>query len=78
MSVDVPCSLHGKSDVYIDDIVTVAVDMGKNLARIVAAPCTVIHAVAHSAEGDTFLERQEMIAEDKNEAEGAPEEVKMS
>ena len=36
-----------------------------------------VHAIAHTAEdGITHLPRQEFIADDKNEAEGGPEEIK--
>ena len=47
------------------------------MARVVAAPCTVIHAISHQAQGETFIPRQNMISEDKNAAEGAPEETKI-
>ena len=77
LSVDVPCTLAGKADVFIDDIIACAVHLGDNLERIKAAPCTVIHAIAHQAEGETHLQRQNFISEDKNEAKGAPEEVKI-
>ena len=42
-----------------------------------AAPCTVIHAVAHLAEDKTFVQRQDLISDEINEAEGAPEEIKI-
>jgi hypothetical protein len=72
---DVSC----KSDVFVDDIITLGVDIDDNLSRIIAAPCTVMHAVAHRAIGnETFVPRQNFISEDKNEAEGAPEEVKIT
>ena len=31
-----------KADVFIDDIITLGVDVADNLSRITAAPCTVI------------------------------------
>ena len=62
-----------KSDVFIDDIISVAPYIGDNLQRLIAAPCTVIHAVSHSAEeGNTFVPREDVITVDKNEAVGAP------
>ena len=67
-----------KADVFIDDLITVGVDVGDNLQRIIAAPCTIMHAIAHKAANDTSVPRQNFIAEDKNEAEGAPEEVKIT
>jgi hypothetical protein len=53
---------------------TCAVDIGNNLARIVAAPCTIIHALAHDSEGATVIPRDDMVALDKCEAEGAASE----
>ena len=67
-----------KADVFIDDIITVGVDKGDNLQRILAGPCIIMHAVAHNASPDTFVPRQKLIADDKNEAEGSPEEVKIT
>ena len=65
-----------KSDVFIDDIIAVGVDKDDYLDRIIAAPCSIMHAVAHNAEPNlSSIERQNIIANDKNGAEGAPEEV---
>ena len=61
----------------MDDIRSIAVDIEDNLERLIAAPCTFIHALAHQADGNTFVERNKMISDDKNEAEGAPEEIKI-
>jgi hypothetical protein len=77
LSVTLPEDYHGKADCFVDDIISCVVDMGDNLLRLQAAACTVIHAVAHQAASDTFLPRQDIIADDKNEAEGAPEEIKI-
>ena len=65
------------ADVFIDDVITVGVDIGNNVEKLMAAPCTVMHALAHATDEKTFLPRQDFIAADKNEAEGAPEEVKV-
>ena len=78
MSVSIPDEEDLKADVFIDDIISVAPDIGDNLQRVVAAPCTVLHAVSHQAEkGDMFVPRDDIIAADKNIAEGAPEETKI-
>ena len=69
-----PCA---KSDVFVDDIMSTAADVGDNLLRLATAPCTVIHAIAHRATGTTHLKRQDLISAEKNEAEGAPEEIKI-
>jgi hypothetical protein len=77
LSVDLPDNDDGSADCFVDDIITQAVDVDDNLQRITAAPCTVIHALAHRASADTFIARQNMIADDKNVAEGGPEEAKI-
>ena len=66
-----------KSDVFIDDIITVGVDIKDYLCRIMAAPSTIMHSFTHRAEGQTYLPRQDFIADDKNAAEGGPEEKKI-
>ena len=71
---DEPCA---KADCFVDDIMSITVDNDDNLLRLATAPCTVIHAMAHNADGDTHLLRQDLISAEKNEAEGAPEEVKV-
>jgi hypothetical protein len=66
-----------KADVFIDDVITICVDIGNNLERVKAAPCTIMHAIAHKNTGKDYVPRQNFIAEDKNEAEGGPEELKI-
>ena len=56
---------------------SITVDSGNNLDKLMAAPCTEIHAMAHNAVGNTHIKRQDLISDEKNEAEGAPEEVKV-
>ena len=46
LSVDLPVEENGKSDVFIDDIITCAVDIEDNLDRITKAPITIIEATA--------------------------------
>ena len=75
--VDLPIEDEGKTDVFIDDLISVAVDINNNLDRIRTAPCTVLHAIAHSSSHPTHLKRDNLIADDKNDAEGAPEERKI-
>ena len=66
-----------KADVFIDDVISICVDIDDNLDRVKAAPCTIMHAIAHKNEGVSHIPRQNFIADDKNEAEGGPEEVKI-
>ena len=42
-----------------------------------AAPCTALHAMAHDTSSPTYVKRDNIIADDKNEAEGGPEEIKI-
>jgi hypothetical protein len=37
----------------------------------------VIHAIAHSAESETHLLRQDLISDNKNDTEGSPKETKV-
>ena len=55
-----------KADVLIDDIITVGVDKGDNLQTILSGTCTIMHAVAHNESSDTFVPRQNLIADEKN------------
>ena len=73
MSVDIIKGEDFKADVYIYDIITVGLDKGDNLQKILAGPCTIMHAVAHNASSDTFVPRQNLIADYKKEAEGDPQ-----
>ena len=77
LSVPLTDEPDGKADVFVDDIMSITVDKDDNLKRLMTAPCTVIHAVAHKATGKTHLTRQDLISDEKNEAEGAPEEIKI-
>ena len=77
LSVQLPANDSPAADCFVDDIISSAVDVADNLQRITAAPCTVIHALAHTADQATHITRNNMIADDKNEAEGAPEESKI-
>ena len=74
-----PIEYKGKADVFIDDIISVAPDIDENLDRLRAASCTVIHALAHKVlnASSYSIERDDLMADDKNEAEGAPEEIKI-
>ena len=66
-----------KSDIFIDDLISIGVDIHDSLQRLIAAPCSVMHAIAHNSSSTTFLVRDNFIADDKNDAEGAPEEAKI-
>ena len=76
-SISMPDEDSGKADCFIDDIISCCVDIGDNLERLMTAPCTILHAVATNSSGDSSIKRDNLIADDKNEAEGGPEEVKI-
>lgn len=78
MVVAIPLEPHGKADCFIDDIITVAVDLGENRAQIEAAPCTILHAMAHKASNQVSTPRDEIIALNKNSAEGEANEEKLT
>ena len=71
LAIDLPQNDKGYFDVYIDDFLGITVDIGNNKARLKAAPGTVIDAVSHRAKGSLGVKRENMIARDKCEAEGA-------
>ena len=79
MSVNIEPYKNGKADVYYaDDIIAVAVDRDDNLQRFVKAPITVMYAVADSAEIKSHsIKRNDMVADDKIEVEGAAEAEKI-
>ena len=77
LSVTLPDEDYGKADCFVDDIISCCVDINDNLGRLMAAPCTVIHALAHKCSSSSYVKRDNLIADDKNEAEGGPEEIKI-
>ena len=76
MSVDVPLDVCGKADVFIDDVISCAVDIDMNLDRISKAPSTVIDAVTRKGLS-VGVQRDHMIEKSKIIAEGAAEETKI-
>ena len=78
MSVSLQVGHRGKSDVYVDDVITIAADIKDNLERITRAPVTIMYAVADNAPVTNLVtKRKEIVAEDKMIAEGAAEELKI-
>ena len=61
-----------KTDSFIDDMISVGPEIGDSISRLIAAPCKVLHEVSHKANTDTFILRDDIISNKKNEAEGAP------
>ena len=78
LSVSITIGENGKVDVYVDGIITMAVDINDNLQRIKKAPVTVMHAVADNATLENKnIKRKDIVSDDKNEAERAAEEEKI-
>jgi len=77
LSVELPDEDWGKADVYVDDIISIAVDINDNLDRVIKAPITVIQAVAHRANCTGGIERDPMVEKKKTEIEGPAEELKI-
>ena len=71
LAVQIEPNDKGYFDVYIDDFIGITVDIGNNKARLKAVPGTVIDAVSHRAKEELDIKRENMVAKDKCEAEGA-------
>ena len=76
MSVKLPNEDCGKSDVFLDDIITCAVDINNNLDRITKAPITVIDAATNNG-SSAGIKRDPMVEMEKAAAEGPAEEIKI-
>ena len=76
MSVELPNEDCGKSDVFLDDIITCAVDINNNLDRITKAPITVIDAATNNG-SSAGIKRDPMVEMEKAAAEGPAEEIKI-
>ena len=76
MSISLPNEDRGKADVFVDDVISVCVDLEDNLPRLKTAPCTVIHAVAREKSENQVIPRDDMICNHKIDVEGATEEQK--
>ena len=77
MTVDIPVGKNGKTDVYVDDFITIGPDLDDTLERIIKAPATVIHAIADNSMHSDTIPRDDILAIDKMKAEGAAEERKI-
>ena len=77
MSVNIPLEEGGKTDVYVDDFITIGPDIDDTLDRITRTPITVIHAIADNSASSKTVPRDDIVAIDKMKAEGAAEERKI-
>ena len=76
MSVDLPDEEY-YVDVFIDDIIFICLDISNNCKKICAGPCTVIEALERKGKISCSVQKNELLADDKNEAEGGPSEEKI-
>jgi len=77
LSVKIPIDECGKTDVFVDDFITIGPDIDDTLERIIKAPSTVIHAIADNSLNSKMIPRDDILAIDKMKAEGAAEERKI-
>ena len=77
MSVNVPVGKNGKTDVYVDDFITIGPDLGDTLNQMIRASATAIHAIADNSKNSNEIPRDDILAIDKMKAEGAAEERKI-
>ena len=73
LSVDLPDE-ECYADVFIDDIISICLDLSNNCTKICAGPCTVIEALERKGKTSYSVQKDELLADDKNEAEGGPVE----
>ena len=76
MMVSVPTEGYSKSDVYIDDMITVALSQDTVIHRAEAAVPLAIHAIGRPVHNDEPIKRKNLMCFRKLLAEGRLEEVK--
>ena len=77
LSVEIPIKSLSKADVFVDDIITVGVDIDDTLEKVTKAPITVMEAIADDAIFECDIVRDDLLSDDKTRIEGAPEEIKI-
>ena len=78
MALDIPEDSCGKTDVYVDDFITVGSNIDNNLDRLNKAPITVIYAVVDTNSYMSIsIPRIDTVAIDKMKAKESAEEMKI-
>ena len=77
VTANVPVGRNGKTDVYVDNFITIGPGLDDTLNRIIKAIATVIHAIADNSINSNQIPRDDILAIDKMKAEGAAEERKI-
>ena len=74
LAVDVDARPQGYHDVYIDDMIQLFLDCQEHLRRAPGIVPLVLHMLVRPAAPDEPIDRNDILAEDKMKAEGAPSE----
>ena len=77
LAVNVPVGRNGKTDVYVDDFITIGPDLDDTLNRMIKAPATGIHDIVDNLINSNQIPRDDILPIDKMKAEGAAEERKI-
>ena len=77
VSVPIPANDKGKIDIYIDDSIGVAPDLGDTPLRVVRAIPLAIRSLARPLSSDDVIPRKDIISLKKLKAEGQLSEVKI-
>jgi hypothetical protein len=75
MSLVTPTNKEGRSDVNIDDLITVFLDIQSNEIRSPAAPLLIMHLICRPIAADEPLPRPDFVSWSKFSAKGTPTEV---
>jgi hypothetical protein len=76
LSINIPVNDTGKTDIYIDDTIGIAPDIGDNVLRFSKAIPLVIHTLARPTISSDPIPRKDIISMKKFAAEGQMEETK--
>ena len=77
LAVKFPSDETGKSDIFLDDFIPVALDIGDNAERVACAVPLAIHAAGRQLSPNEPLPRDDLISKSKLAAEGRMEETKV-
>jgi hypothetical protein len=77
LSVPVPVDMNGKIDIFIDDFIGVAPDIGDTVSRVMKAIPLAIHSVARPVESSDPIPRKDIVSLKKFKAESRMEESKI-
>jgi hypothetical protein len=76
LAVSIPINDIGKADIYIDDIIGIALDKNDNVNRVSVAIPLAIHCLSRPLDPLDEISRKEIISLKKFAAKGQPSEIK--